>query len=364
MIKVAFIVSTLQRKGPNFILKEILKYLDSTKFNPVIITLSDEKKDTMIEEFRNYTNQIFSISAKRFRLSNKSRLNKIISEIKPNIIHCHGFRPDIYVSKLKKSNKFYYCSTLHNIPNEDYIFEYGKIIGSVMAIIHLKSLKKADKIIACSNFIMQKYNQFFNNIISIQNGVSLSGHSNTNLNKTQLGLPENKKIILSVGKISKRKNALYVAKQFVKSKLYHDHCLVFLGDGQLMPKLIKFSQNFENIIVKGLVDNVQNYYSFADLFISASFSEGLPSSVLEALSYGNMVFLSDIPQHKEIIGENSIFNFFSLSEKDSLCKSLNRFDKNYNKDDIISFCQKLIMNFDSKQMSLKYQEIYERYTGN
>jgi glycosyltransferase involved in cell wall biosynthesis len=42
----------------------------------------------------------------------------------------------------------------------------------------------------------------------------------------------------------------------------------------------------DSVILTGEVDNVQDYYRAADLFVFASLKEGLPSAVLEAMSSG------------------------------------------------------------------------------
>ena len=49
---------------------------------------------------------------------------------------------------------------------------------------------------------------------------------------------------------------------------------------------------------------VKDYLQAADIFISTAVSEGLPNTVLEALSSGLPCILSDIGPHREIIEKN------------------------------------------------------------
>jgi len=49
-------------------------------------------------------------------------------------------------------------------------------------------------------------------------------------------------------------------------------------------------------------NNLEEFFSNARAFVSASEREGLPLTMLEALSYGLPCIASDIPPHREILG--------------------------------------------------------------
>ncbi len=53
MKKILYLVSTLQKVGPVNQLSYIIKYLDKTKFEPIILTLSPEPQKSMKEYFLN-----------------------------------------------------------------------------------------------------------------------------------------------------------------------------------------------------------------------------------------------------------------------------------------------------------------------
>jgi glycosyltransferase involved in cell wall biosynthesis len=50
--------------------------------------------------------------------------------------------------------------------------------------------------------------------------------------------------------------------------------------------------------------NVGDYFATADVFVNLSFHEGLPNTVLENVLCGNRVVVSDIPEHRDILGEH------------------------------------------------------------
>jgi len=72
----------------------------------------------------------------------------------------------------------------------------------------------------------------------------------------------------------------------------------------------------------GYQSNVPAYYAGFDVFISASLSEGMPNSVLEAMSSMLPVILSDIPAHLELIGNNQSGLLFETSNPISLANRL------------------------------------------
>jgi glycosyltransferase involved in cell wall biosynthesis len=84
----------------------------------------------------------------------------------------------------------------------------------------------------------------------------------------------------------------------------------------------KIAQN-ANIVFLGKKTNIVEYLKVADYFISASSSEGLPNSVLEAYMTGLPCILSDIPQHREIFQQNGQAVFFKTKNYNDLLNVLN-----------------------------------------
>ena len=131
--------------------------------------------------------------------------------------------------------------------------------------------------------------------------------------------------------------------------------LLILGDGVEITSIKKIAQ--ESIKILGNVDNVGDYINNSDIFVSCSFSEGFPNSVLEALSSNLVSVLSDIPAHCEV---------YELSKKS--CLLFNLYDKhafitklNTAKNLIINKTSDNINQsiFSAKKMSYKYQKLYK-----
>jgi len=98
-----------------------------------------------------------------------------------------------------------------------------------------------------------------------------------------------------------------LARAFVKAaRNCPELCLIMLGGGSLAARL---RQSFatggmiERVYFAGQVEQAElvKYYRAADLYLSASHSDGTSISMLEALATGVPVLLSDIPGNREWI---------------------------------------------------------------
>ena len=84
--------------------------------------------------------------------------------------------------------------------------------------------------------------------------------------------------------------------------------LTLLGDGPLRGALSRRAAQLqlgEHVIVAGPVADVSSWLRAADVFVSASRLEGLSVAVLEAMSWGVPVVVSDIPGHREVVHDGS-----------------------------------------------------------
>jgi glycosyltransferase involved in cell wall biosynthesis len=129
-----------------------------------------------------------------------------------------------------------------------------------------------------------------------------------------LGLPHDKRIILSVGGLIPRKgfDLLIKALKMLSSQLRQDDLyLVIVGEGESRPVLEQLITELDLDAQVRLVGSVSHqelylWYSAADLFCLASSREGWPNVVLEALASGIPVVATDVWGVPEIIGSESL----------------------------------------------------------
>jgi glycosyltransferase involved in cell wall biosynthesis len=130
----------------------------------------------------------------------------------------------------------------------------------------------------------------------------------TNL-RAKWGVPANKPMLLSVGRLSRQKNhdTLIQALSSVP-----DAHLVIVGDGELASESRQQATALslaERVIFTGEINREQVYglMNCADLFVFPSLWEGLSLAALEAMSRGMATVASDIPPNREVFGDAAVF---------------------------------------------------------
>jgi glycosyltransferase involved in cell wall biosynthesis len=124
-----------------------------------------------------------------------------------------------------------------------------------------------------------------------------------------------------------------VAKAFVKaSKVNGNLRLLLLGSGSQQEKIEQILRNgnvINKVIFAGQVPNTDlpDYYRVADLYISASHTDGSSVSLMEALACGEPAAISDIPSNKEWVSpgeEGWLFNDGSEEQLSALMQKLDQ----------------------------------------
>lgn len=363
MIKIAYIVSTLKRSGPINVLYNVIKYLDKSKYKIYVISLSPESDNSLEEEFIKLGCNIINLELSRFKgfIQAKKLINKVLRKNDIEIIHSHGIRADYIASKFEKN--IVTVSTLHNYPFYDYTMTYGYLKGSIMAFMHLIFLKKINYPVVCSKSVSEILKQKNNyEIAYIQNGVDIEKYriiSEKDSIRNKLDLPLDKKIYISVGHLSMRKDPLTLIKAF-KSACIKDSILIFLGKGNLKDECLKYIGESSNIKIIGFVENVIEYLQASDYFISTSKAEGLPNTVMEAMACGLPSILSDIEPHKEILEFNNLAGLtFEVGNEEDLNIKFNKIQEYYYSEISYSARKLIEENFNAETMSQKYEDIYE-----
>lgn len=366
--RILYIASTLEKTGPTNQLLDIIKNIDFNRFDITLITLSPEPANSLFKEFSQVKINIHQLKLTRiaYLISAKIKISSIIKTIQPHLIHSHGIRADLISSILR--NDIPHISTIHNVPDLDYAMTYGFFYGKILSSIHTRIMKRTSLCIAVSNTVLSSLKEKnIINIKSIPNGIdSKKFHpvsmSEKNLIRQDLNLPQDKTIWICSGKLNQRKNPIFTIQAWKNKKPHEDNILIFIGDGDLKAKCLVEIGESDNIRLLGKVENVEKYLQASDYYISSSIAEGLPLSVLEAMSCGLPPLLSDITPHKEIVLEYDIGVDFTYQSNDKQ-DFHKKIDYILSLDHLVisnKFSDLIKKNFSSQKMSETYQSTYLR----
>lgn len=119
------------------------------------------------------------------------------------------------------------------------------------------------------------------------------------------------KILLYVGVLIKRKGVEYLIKSIPDIIQNNRLTCIIVGKGdyrQQLETLVDKLNLSDNIVFKGSVstEELYYYYNIADIFVLPSVSEGLPTTILEAMYFGLPVVSTDIPGIRDHFRDSAI----------------------------------------------------------
>jgi len=360
---VVYVVSTLKKSGPTTQLFYILKHLDADEFRPVVLTLSPEPEDSDIARFRSLPVELDSLNLSRIEgvYQGPVRLRRRVKEYSPNVIHTQGIRADSLSAIFLRTMPT--VATARNYPYDDYPAKYGKK-GYPMAWTHLRMYQQIDAVVACSNAIASAIGDHEIQSAVIPNGVDCelfsppNDESIDNL-REELDLSLEKDVVVSVGALIPRKEPRTAIRGFLESSYSDEAILLMLGDGFLSEECESLAADHDNVHLLGYVDDVASYLNASDLFLSASNSEGLPNSVMEAIASGLPVCLSDIGPHREIYDHDErIGKLFRTGDAAALSDCLDELATTNFEPRSRAARTLAVEEFSAEATSYQYQDLY------
>ena len=320
MINLLIINSTLQRSGVTNVIYNLCKFIDKNKVRITIITLSQEPSDSRKSDFESLGVKVVCFNKSRLYgmfFGYKKMFEVFLLNNPQHIVHTFSYRGTTLAAKYLKKTKR--VVTIEANLKDNYVDTYGRIIGNYLASEELEGFKHASCKVVCSQTLLNHYH-YLNPDLVIQNGADETifyavSEIDKQVIRKKNNLPLDKKILISVGSLIPRKDPQTIINSFILANL-SDSILLFLGNGSLNLN----THNNENVIFKGNVPNVDEYLKCADVFVSASHSEGLPNTVLEAALSGLTCIVSDIPQHHDVFyaSKGADVYFFPLKDENKL----------------------------------------------
>jgi glycosyltransferase involved in cell wall biosynthesis len=365
-IRVLYVVSRLRRHGPISQLYNIIKYMDKRFFSTRILTLSDEASDTFLTEFSGLGIECYSLRLSRSfgLLFGWNVLRKFLSKHPVDIIHVSDVRSSASVAML--SRKIPRIITRREAFYKGNIASNGILLGSVFEMIYSIACRRADRVVAVSQYVKDTASlslkrmgiDVIRNAVDTKRFVPVCDNKKRELRK-YLSLPQDKKIFITIGWLSDRKDPLHLIEGFLSTELVEQSLLLLIGDGQLRGRCDQLIGGCASVRLLGFINEVVPYLQAADFFVSASHFEGYPNAVMEALACGLPVVLSDIPPHREILNLNPCAGcLFHVRDVSGLAKQMEEIvtaDYYSLRASAVSIAEKKL---NAQRMSSQYARLY------
>lgn len=340
--------------GPKHL--ELLVRNISKKYNIFIASPEDEPFYSKFNEAS--PNPVFILGHRKFSFIKAFELIRYCKQHQIDIIHSHGKGAGVYGRVVKAFIDIKHIHTPHGIHTDKKSILYKPIY---LAYEHLTS-KLMDIIIYVSDDEHKKANIIgiwkSINYYIINNGIDPKDYP---IDKAQVNeTTKSKSHIVSVTRFDKQKN---LEETLLIASLLPDLIFTIVGDGPTFGFIKNKAQQLKlnNVRLIGYSDEPQKYLSSADIYLTSSLWEGLPFSVIEALSFGLPIIASDTEGHREIVSNCKCGNLYRLGHPDEAASLISNviYDKNKYKKYSINAQEFQINNYSHTTMIDKTCKIYE-----
>lgn len=209
---------------------------------------------------------------------------KAIKEINPDIVHVHSTTVLIYLPALflRKSK---YVQTLHSLASKAISFQWLKKLQGWLYRKHVQP-------ITISNICQESYKEYYkqDNAVCITNGrAAIEKSPDLEIVQKEIDNYKSNKsipVFIHVARCSKEKNQELLFNAFERlHKNGKKFLLLVIGAGFESSPYMHFNDT-EYVKILGAKQNVGDYLACANYFVLSSTWEGLPLSLLEAMSMG------------------------------------------------------------------------------
>lgn len=224
-----------------------------------------------------------------------------------DVVHIHAEGP-AFMCWLPKLFGKKVIVTVHGLDHQR--AKWGKFASWYIRSGEKNAVRFADEIIVLSKGVQDYFqNTYGRTTRFIPNGVNKAKPRKARQITEKWGLTKDS-YILYLGRIVPEKGERYLIEAFKQTKT--DKKLVIAGGSSdtqaFMDELKSLAKDDDRIIFTGFVQGeiLEELYSNPYIYTLPSDLEGMPLSLLEAMSYGNCCLTSDIPECAEVVEDKAL----------------------------------------------------------
>lgn len=199
-------------------------------------------------------------------------------------------------------------ATIHGLDHQR--AKWGRLASTYIKLGEHCAVKWADEIIVLSQGVKDYFQETYGRETTyIPNGVNRPRNIKADMIREALGL-ERGGYILYLGRLVPEKGLRYLIQAYKNVKT--DKKLIIAGGtsdtNAFVDELEMMAADDERIEFVGFVQGriLEELYSNAYVYTLPSDLEGMPLSLLEAMSYDNCCLVSDIPECADVVGEYGV----------------------------------------------------------
>lgn len=288
-MNIVFFTMSMKRGGAERVIAELTDYLTGKGETVTIVSCLKAKTEFPLHKNTSYmtlddkTEQQYQKKPVRF-FRRRKQLRKMLDNLKPAIVISFLPEPSMILLSLGISKKYYVIVSERLNPYRQYNFIVYRLL---IKILYARS----------DGFVFQTEGarEFFNKSVQKKSVIIPNPISKEFIGKDPVC--KRRKEIVTVGRLTEEKNHKLLIKAFsAVSKKFESYTLLIYGEGNLHNILENYIEELGvkgRVILKGETRQVAQKIKNASLFVLSSQSEGMPNSLMEAMSLGIPIIATD-----------------------------------------------------------------------
>lgn len=328
-IKIVYLINGLSEGGAEMMLYRLLERLDRNMFQPEVVVLL--KFSSQLQEKTEALGIKVHVIGVRSKLDLGAffRLKGLLKEISPDILHTQLFAADILGRLTGKMLQIpVIITSIRNIYyggfGRYFLFKLTEWCADRTTFVSRAAL---DRFVELKVVPAEKAVLIYNGLDTGRFYHGLSGNEKLAWRRKQ-GLPGEGCLFLAVGSLTRQKGygVLFKALRELKQKGFMFN-LVIAGQGPLKQELeaeVKELGLSGQVTFLGRSGKVPELMAWSDLLVLASFWEGLPGVVLEAMASELPVVATAVGGTPELVVEGKTGYLVQPSEPEQLARALEK----------------------------------------
>ncbi len=296
-----------------------------------------------------------------------------------DVIHTHGYKPNILLGFVPRFLRVIpVIRTLHGWTSTSALSKMH-----INQIVDALSLKFVDQVVLVSkamadNLAIKKIPT--DKISIIENGIDidttnsdifdkhhfLNDHINDEVFQEKiLNFCNESFVLISIGRLSKEKgyDNLIEAMRILIHDFNHDVKLLLVGEGQERDSLSALAAKYEisdNLLITGYIDNAKYLLPLANCYVISSLTEGLPITLLEAMSFSIPVVATKVGGIPYVLNDGEEGILVRPGDPSDISRAIEKVFLNVDLSRNLArnARSKLINSYTSEVMARSYMHIY------
>jgi len=372
MKKIILYTDTPQRGGAELQMFLLAKFLDKSKFDPILVCSNYRELDKWCTNFQGEGIKVYRLDVKsKHDPKHYFQLKKIIKEEKADILHAHIWNPAScrYAYLVAQSTKIPLIITEHDpfklSPFKDFFKK--------------RFLQYVTKIVAISNnnkhLLSELYPEHKQKITVIHNGLDLTWWQSQLLRFTDEDLrhikedlfhcKENTLIITTVAELNERKGIKYLINAVPEViKKYPNTKFIIIGDGPNKAdyeNLIKKLDLENHVHLTGQQKEIPKLLKSSNIFLLPSIREGFGMVNLEAMITPLPIIATKAGGIPEVIEDGKTGILVEPGNTKALVEALEKLisSSELREKYALAGHERVLKKFDAKEMAIAYGKLYE-----